>query len=87
MDWFEIVEVPIIDKSLVRVLHLFNQTWICRYPRLKRVRFDNGSELKNKLIPLLKDFAVKSKPTSTTTIIQFDFITGAPRSGRHITYT
>ena len=30
----------------------------------KRVRFDNGSKLKKNCIPLLKDFAVKPKPTS-----------------------
>ena len=40
--WFEIVEVPPNDKSSARVSLLFNQTWLCRYPRPKQVRFDNG---------------------------------------------
>ena len=62
--WFEIVEVPSIDKSSARVLYLFNQTWLCRYSIPKRVRFDNSSAFKKNFIPLLKDFAVKPKPTS-----------------------
>ena len=37
---------------------------MCRYPRPKWVRFDNGSEFKKDCIPLLKDFVVKPKPTS-----------------------
>lgn len=56
--YFEIVEVPsyivdtikdkiihqetIIDKSSARISHLFDQTWLTRYPRLKKVIFDNG---------------------------------------------
>ena len=28
--WFELVEVPSIDKSSARVLQLVNQTWLCR---------------------------------------------------------
>ena len=46
---------------------LFNQTWLCRYPIPKRVRFDNRSEFKKNFIPLLKDFVVKPKPTSIKT--------------------
>ena len=62
--WFEIVEVPPNDKLSARVSQLFNQTWLCRYPRPKRARFDNGSEFKRDFIPLLEDFAIKPKPTS-----------------------
>ena len=62
--WFEIAEVPVNDKSSARVSQLFNYTWLCRYPRPKRVRFDNGSEFKRDFIPLLDDFAIKPKPTT-----------------------
>ena len=44
--WFEIVQVPSADQSSARILQLFNQTWVSRYPRPQRVRFDNGSEFK-----------------------------------------
>ena len=37
---------------------------LCQYPRPKRVRFDNSSEFKKDFLPLLKDFAVKPKPTT-----------------------
>ena len=46
--------------SVQRTLH---GGWINNL-RPKQVRFDNGSEFKKNLIPLLKDFAVKPKPTS-----------------------
>ena len=62
--WFEIAEVPSTDKSSARISQLFNQTWLNRYPRPQKVRFDNGSEFKKDFIPLLKDFGVKPKPTS-----------------------
>ena len=35
---------------------MFNNTWICRYPRPRKVVFYNGSEFKRDLNPLLKDF-------------------------------
>ena len=62
--WFEIVQVPSTDQSSARISQLFNQTWVSRYPRPQRVRFDNGSEFKKNFIPLLKDFGIKPKPTS-----------------------
>ena len=62
--WFEITEVPSIDKSSARISRLFNQTWLNRYPRPQKVRFDNGSEFNKDFIQLLKDFDVKPKPTS-----------------------
>ena len=64
MDQFEIVYVPSIYKSPARAAQIFNQTWLCRYPRPRRVSFDNGSKLKNNFIMLLKDFVVKPKTTS-----------------------
>jgi hypothetical protein len=59
--WFEIVEVP--DKSSARIFQLFNITWLCRYPWPSKVRFDNGSKFKKDFIPLLKNYAIKPKPT------------------------
>ena len=55
--WFEIFVVPTfdlnevmggndeyIDNSYERVIHLFNNTWICRDSRPHKVVFDNGFE-------------------------------------------
>ena len=60
---FEIGEVSSIDKSSARMLHLFNEAWLCRYHRPKRPRFDNSSKFKKNYMPLLKDLISKSKPT------------------------
>ena len=70
--WFDTVEIPkfdlkevalgnyeYIDKSSDRVSQLFNNTWLCRYPRPHIVVFDNGSEFKQDFTPLLKDFDIK----------------------------
>jgi hypothetical protein len=76
--WFEITQVPYydldqvnvqnqeyIDKTSARISQLFNNnTWLSRYPRPKRVVFDNGSEFKHNFIPLLKDFDIKPVLTS-----------------------
>ena len=75
--WFEIAEVPTyllydeskkdtreaIDKTSARISQIFDQVWLSRYPRPKQVIFDNGSEFKKDFIPLLRDFAIKPKPT------------------------
>ena len=78
--WFEIVEVhsylidqvvhkkitteTIIDKSATRISQLFEQTWLSRYPRPKKVVFDNGSEFKKDFVLLLKDLFIKPKVTT-----------------------
>ena len=68
--WFEIAEVPSyivhnvekklvdleIDKSSARVGRLFDQYWLARYPRPKKLIFENGSEFKKDFVPLLKDW-------------------------------
>ena len=46
---------------------LFNNTWLCRYPSPKQVRFDNGSEFKRDFIPLLHNFTIEPKPTTIKT--------------------
>lgn len=75
--WFEIAEVPsfniddvrkgntqYIDKTSARISQVFNQVWLSRYPRPRRVILDNGSEFKKDFLVLLKDFDVKAVLTS-----------------------
>ena len=62
--WFEIVEVPTIDQTSARISKLFDEVWLSRYPRPRKVLFDNGSEFKKDFQPLLKDFAIKATCTS-----------------------
>ena len=70
--WFEIVNIPTfdlkevalvndeyIDKSSDRVSQMFNNTWLWRYPRPRKVVLDNGSELKRYFTPFLNDFDIK----------------------------
>ena len=57
--WFDIAEVPIIDKYSVRISKMFNGLWLSRYPRLRKIIFYNGSEFKRNFITLLRDFSVK----------------------------
>ena len=70
--WSEIFEIPmydldkltavndeLIDKLSARVIQLFNNAWICRYPQPQKVVFDNGSEFKQDFTTLLKDFDIK----------------------------
>ena len=52
-----------IDKSSARISRLFDQTWLSRYPRPKKVVFDNGSEFKKDFVPLL-DLSIKPKCTT-----------------------
>ena len=75
--WFEIVDIPTFnlndvtagndeytDKSSARVSQPFNNTWLCRYTHPQTVVFDNGSEFKQELTPLLKNFGIKPVLTS-----------------------
>ena len=62
--WFEVAEVPSIDKSSARISNLFDDVWLSRYPRPNKVIFDNGSEFKKDFLPLLKDFKIKPTPTT-----------------------
>ena len=38
--------IEYIHKSYARVIHVFNQTWLCRYPHPWEVMFDNCSKFK-----------------------------------------
>ena len=75
--WFEFFEFPkidlnevtdgndkYIDKSYARARKLFNNTWLYRYPRPRKVMFDNSYEFKRDFTPLITDFYIK--PVLTT---------------------
>lgn len=75
--WFEIAEVPsfdiedvrrgntqLIDKTSARISRVFNQIWLSRYPRPRKVILDNGSEFKKDFLVLLKDFDIKATLTT-----------------------
>ena len=46
------------------VSHMFNNTWIFRYPRTRKVVFDSGSEFIRYFTPLKKDSDIKPILTS-----------------------
>jgi hypothetical protein len=76
--WFEIAEVPnyvienldkkttteLVDKSSARISRIFDQVWLSRYPRPRKVVFDNGSEFKKDFVPLLKDWSIRPQTTT-----------------------
>ena len=75
--WFEIFKLPTleIDKvtvsydeyiynSYVKLIHLFNNKFLCIYPRSCRVMFHGGYEFEWDFTNFLKDFDIK--PVSTT---------------------
>ena len=62
--WFEVTEVPLVDQTSARISRLFDTVWLSRYPRPKKVLYDNGSEFKRDFQPLLEDFGIK--PTCTS---------------------
>ena len=41
-SWFEITEV--CNKTSAHMSHLLNRVWLSRYPRPKKIIFDNGTE-------------------------------------------
>ena len=77
-SWFEIVQVPTYlyadpktgktelrtDVTSARISQLFNNNWLCRYPRPTYVIYDNGSEFKLHFKSLCEQYGLKRKPTS-----------------------
>ena len=77
-SWFEIVQIPVIevrnpktkekelkiDITSARISQLFNNTWLCRYPRPGECIYDNGSEFKLYFKQLCNQYDLKQKPTS-----------------------
>ena len=53
------LELPIIDQYSDRIYKIFNEVWMSRYPRPRKLIFGNGCEFKKKFTPLLKYFSVK----------------------------
>ena len=51
MGWFEIAKFPIIDQSSAIIWQIFNDVWLSRDPRLRKVIIDNGSESERNFIP------------------------------------
>ena len=75
--WFEIVELPVVEKPLNedgkmtcqetfdktsdRIAQVVNKTWFSRYPRPVDVVFDNGSEFRLHFQHLLDTYSVRKK--------------------------
>ena len=36
--------IPITNKKSVNITHIFDEEWLCRYPRPVQVILDNGGE-------------------------------------------
>ena len=60
--WFEKREL--LDKSTTWISQIFNSVWLAHYPRLWKIIFDNGNEVKKDFLPLLKDFHIKLTQTN-----------------------
>ena len=59
-SWFEIQEMKDTNNSADNA-RIFNNIWLSRYPRPRKVIMDNGSEFKRDFKPLLKTFGIKAK--------------------------
>ena len=64
--WFEIKEMKDTNNS-ADASCIFNNEWLSRYPRPKRVVMDNGSEFKRDFKPLLQTYGIKAKHISVKT--------------------
>ena len=60
--WFEITEVP--DKKSETMSDILDTVWFSRYPRPKRIIFDNGGEFKKDFRHIFNSYGVKPKPTT-----------------------
>jgi transposase InsO family protein len=61
--WFECV--PVLSKDSHTVLNAFNNNWLCRYPRPRMIRFDNGTEFKSVFEEMCENYSMAKKPTTT----------------------
>ena len=68
IGWFEIAEVPIVDKSSAIIYQIFIEIFLLKYPMRRKVIFYNGSGFKSNHIPLLKYFYVKLTCTTIKNI-------------------
>ncbi len=60
--WFKIKAVKKPDAATV--MDTFYEAWLCRYPRPKQIRFDNGSEFKQVFSETCKNYGIKEKPSA-----------------------
>jgi transposase InsO family protein len=60
--WFEICAIP--DKYSSTMSQHLNNVWFSRYPRPRKIIFDNGPEFKKDFRHIFKDYGVKTKPTT-----------------------
>ena len=61
--WFECIQVP--DSYAFTIMEAFNNVWLCRYPRPRLVRYDNGTEFKSVFKEMCHNYGLKSKNTTT----------------------
>ena len=62
--WFEICELPQSNPNSATASNIFNNVWLSRYPRPRKVIYDNGNEFKKDFLPLLEDFSIRPTPTT-----------------------
>jgi hypothetical protein len=59
--WFEISEIK--ESTVEHVTMVFDNVWLCRYPWLQYIGFDNGRENKGLFKKMIVNYGQKSKPT------------------------
>jgi hypothetical protein len=62
-SWPEICEIT--DKRSQTVIYAFHNNWLCRYPRLIEVTFDNGSKFKSVFKEMCDSLGIKCRPTTS----------------------
>ena len=61
--WFEIQHMKDTNNS-ADAARIFNNSWLSRYPRPKKLIMDNGNEFKKDFCPLLKAYGIKANRTT-----------------------
>lgn len=52
------------DKTSAQISRLVNKSWFSRYPRCRKIIYDNGSEFKLHFEDLCETYGIKRKPTT-----------------------
>jgi transposase InsO family protein len=62
--WFEMREI--LNKEVITIANLVEQTWFTRYPWPSQVIFDRGKEFMGEFTKMVqRDYGVKRKPITT----------------------
>ena len=61
-SWFEVCEI--VNKRSGTMSQKLDTVWLSRYPRPKKISFDNGKEFKKDFLHIFDDYGVKPKPTT-----------------------